>query len=166
MVSIMDTTNSSCVVITVGHTDGVDNACCTNSSCVVITVDHTDDVNNVCNRVGKKVWKGEEEVEGDALEHARFWELEQDAEQIVDVQGRFKGAIDFWRAVLKALSLIIEYIEEVYKLPLSLPPIFSARNHKSVYSLLFVTEAIAELLHNCCIQVVMCKSHTYAAHFQ
>jgi len=31
----------------------------------------------------------------------RYWELEQDSEQITDVQGRLKAHINFWEKVLK-----------------------------------------------------------------
>jgi len=44
-------------------------------------------------------------------ENTRFWELEQNTEQIVDVQGRLKGAIEFWKTVLKASSPVIECIQ-------------------------------------------------------
>ena len=72
-----------------------------------------------------------EVTEGDMAGPTRFWELEQNSEQIVDVQGRLKGSIEFWRTVLNASNPVIECIEEGYKLPLlSLPPPFIAKNQK------------------------------------
>ena len=102
-----------------------------------------------------------EVTEGDMVGPTRFWELEQNSEQIVDVQGRLKGSIEFWRTVLNASNPVIECIEEGYKLPLlSLPPPFIAKNQKSATNNpSFVTEAVAELLRNRCIQTVTQKPH-------
>ena len=102
-----------------------------------------------------------EVTEGDMVGPTCFWELEQNSEQIVDVQGRLKSSTEFWRTVLNASSPVIECIEKGYKLPLLfLPPPFIAKNQKSANNTpSFVTEAVAELLRNHCIQTVTQKPH-------
>ena len=65
------------------------------------------------------------EVEG----IGRFWESEQGAAQIMDVQGRLRERLSFWVNVLKATSPVIECIRDGYKLPLlSIPAPFSGSN--------------------------------------
>jgi len=65
--------------------------------------------------------------------HSQFWEIEQGNDyQVVDVQGRPKEKLSFWKEILKALASILECLREGYKLPLlSIPPPFSAKNQKS-----------------------------------
>ena len=61
----------------------------------------------------------------------RYWELEQDSEQITDVQGWLKAHINFWEEVLKALKAIIQCFSEGYKLPLLFIPPEYARGNQS-----------------------------------
>ena len=58
----------------------------------------------------------------------KFWELDNDEPQVVDVQGRLKQDILFWKEVLRAPPPIVEYIENGYRLPLKFipPPHFQA----------------------------------------
>ena len=58
----------------------------------------------------------------ETTELRRYWEIEQSATQILDVQGRLKNQLSFWREVLQAPVPIIECIAEGYKLPLLSPP--------------------------------------------
>ena len=94
----------------------------------------------------------------------RYWELEQDSEQITDVQGWLKAHINFWEEVLKAPQAIIEWISEGYKLPLlSIPPEYARRNQRSaLLNVDFVSSAIANLLSNHCTHI----SLTLVVHYQ
>ena len=89
----------------------------------------------------------------------RFWEAEQGAAQIMDVQGRLRDKLSFWEHVLKAPGPIIECIKDGYKLPLlSIPAPFSGSNQKSALeSAEFVTSTLSELLVNRCIHKVSDK---------
>ena len=91
----------------------------------------------------------------------RFWESEQGAAQIMDVQGRLRDRLNYWEIVLKATSPVIDCIRDGYKLPLlSIPAPFSGSNQKSALdSAEFVTSAIKELLANQCICKVTNKPH-------
>jgi len=107
-------------------------ACCT--QCVA-AVDYINGAEWACNADHNSGSNFITEVAGhNETEKTHFWELEQNTEQIVDVQDRLKGAIEFWKTMLKVSSLVIECMEEGYKLPLlSLPPIFSAKNQKLAF---------------------------------
>ena len=59
----------------------------------------------------------------ETTELQRYWELEQSEIQILDVQGRLKNQLSFWKEVLQAPVPIIECISEGYKLPLLSPPL-------------------------------------------
>ena len=53
-------------------------------------------------------------------------------DQILDVQGRLKSNIAFWRETLRAPVYVLDWIESEYKLPLHhLPDTFSMGNHNS-----------------------------------
>lgn len=86
----------------------------------------------------------------------RYWELEQDAHQVSDVQGRLLANINFWEQVLEVLQYIVDYIKEGYKLPLlSLPKPFKGHNHMSAFHhKKFVSQAISNLIHNRCVAKV------------
>lgn len=58
--------------------------------------------------------------------------------------------IGFWSEVLQAPSLVIEWIQEGYKLPLVrfLPPFFQANHKSALEHAEFVTEAVGELLNH------------------
>ena len=51
----------------------------------------------------------------ETTEIQRYWELEQSETQILDVQGRLKNQLSFWKEVLQAPVPIIECISEGYK---------------------------------------------------
>ena len=90
----------------------------------------------------------------DNVETAQFWELEsQGPMQIIDVQGRLKESLPFWRNVLHAPYHILECIKSGYRLPLKfLPPPHTQHNHHSVQShQSFVDEAIGSLKKNRCV---------------
>ena len=91
----------------------------------------------------------------------RFWEVEQGATQIQDVQGRLKMNLTFWKDVLKASQPVLEWISEGYKLPLlSAPPPHSQPNQRSAISEPdFVSAAVKELLESRCIHKVNERPH-------
>ena len=70
------------------------------------------------------------------------------------VRGRLREHVEFWREVIKAPAYIIDCIQDGYKLPLySEPPPHEQSNSVSAFKYNdFVTEAVAELLHNGCIK--------------
>ena len=72
---------------------------------------------------------------------------------VVDVQGRLRQNLNFWQHTLQAPNNVLECIQIGYKLPLQyLPDPFSQSNHKSsLVHKSFVTEAVAELLANRCV---------------
>jgi len=82
-------------------------------------------------------------------ELARSWEWEElgiTTHQIVDVQGRLRQCLPFWSKVLKAPPLVIDWIQNGYRLPLQYMPIpFEQGNHKSTMGRLeFVSESVRE----------------------
>ena len=82
-------------------------------------------------------------------ELARSWEWEElgiTTHQIVDVQGRLRQCLPFWSKVLKAPPLVIDWIQNGYRLPLQYMPIpFEQGNHKSAMGRLeFVSESVRE----------------------
>ena len=89
----------------------------------------------------------------------RFWDAEQGADQIMDVQGRLREKLSFWEHVLKAPSPIIECIKDGYKLPLlAIPAPFSGPNQKSALERAkFVTSTLSELQVDRCIHKVSDK---------
>ena len=102
-----------------------------------------------------------EPTESETTEFQRYWELEQNATQIHDVQGRLKSKLSFWKEVLQAPVPIIDTVSEGYELPLlSLPPTYESKNQSSAHQHAdFVSSAIAELLQNRCIQKISYKPH-------
>jgi len=68
----------------------------------------------------------------DKNQQDKFWEIEQGNDyQTVNVLGRLKEKLVFWKDTLKALTTILECVREGYKLPLLLlPPPFAAKNKK------------------------------------
>ena len=69
-----------------------------------------------------------------ALELGKCWEHEECSTpaQIVDVQGRLKRNLEFWREVLHAPSPVIDWIQNGYKLPLKyMPSPLNKCNHRS-----------------------------------
>ena len=63
------------------------------------------------------------------FEDSKFWELESGF-QILDVKGRLKQSLSFWKNILGAPPPVIDCIENTYRLPLKfLPPPLSQNNH-------------------------------------
>ena len=93
-------------------------------------------------------------------EDSKFWELESGF-QILDVQGRLKQSLSFWRDILDAPPPVVDCIENGYHLPLKfLPPPFSQNNHKSaIDNSIFVNEAVNELVVNRCACAVSDKPY-------
>jgi len=74
----------------------------------------------------------------------------------VDVQGRLKQNILFWSKVLMTPALVIDWIQNGYRLPLQFMPTPSEQgNHKSTLD--FVTESVQELLNNRSVREVTTK---------
>ena len=48
----------------------------------------------------------------------RVWEVGQEEDQVVDVQGRLCKCIAFWKHELRASPPVVECIRKGYKLPL------------------------------------------------
>ena len=87
-------------------------------------------------------------TENDTSHSNQFWEIEQSTDhQIVDVQGRLKKKLSFWKDILKAPMPILDCLSEGYKLPLLSPtPPFTAKNRKSALeNAEFVSSAINEI---------------------
>ena len=84
------------------------------------------------------------------------WEVEEKVDGQVDtgVKGRLKECIKFWKEAIEAPAYIIDCIQYGYKLPLiSEPPRYQQSNSVSAFRHKdFVTEAVAELLHHCCVK--------------
>ena len=94
----------------------------------------------------------------ETTELQRYWELEQSETQILDVQGRLKNQLSFWKEVLQAPVPIIEHISEGYKQPLlSPPPTYSGSS--AHHNADFVSSAIVELLQNRCVRKISYRSH-------
>jgi len=78
----------------------------------------------------------------------------------VDVQGRLKEKIEYWREVFHAPAPIIDCIENGYCLPLKfIPPPRCQTNHQSAnLHKKIVDDAVTELLNNRCIakQLYLC----------
>ena len=93
----------------------------------------------------------------------RCWEAQEGtpSNQILDVQGRLKSNIAFWRETLGAPACVLDWIESGYKLPLRyLPDAFSMGNHNSALTHhKFVSNSITELLANRCIVKVTQKPY-------
>jgi len=77
-------------------------------------------------------------------EELSSWELEG-GDQILDVRGRLKANIDFWRDTLKPAPWILDCISNSYKLPLKfIPGPFIGKNQDSaVKNSDFVAEALS-----------------------
>ena len=93
----------------------------------------------------------------------KCWEAQEGTpgNQILDVQGRLKSNINFWRETLGAPAYVLDWIESGYKLPLRhLPEAYSMGNHNSAITHhRFVSNSITELLANRCIVKVTRKPH-------
>ena len=93
----------------------------------------------------------------------RCWEAQEGtpSNQILDVQGRLKSNIAFWRETLGAPAYVLDWIESGYKLPLRyLPDAFSMGYHNSALTHhKFVSNSITELLANRCIVKVTQKPY-------
>ena len=96
---------------------------------------------------------------------SKYWELEsKDTHQVLDVQGRLKQNLVFWKETLRAPPPILDCIEYGYRLPLKfLPPPHEQSNHRSAMEhCVFVNEAVNKLVANrCAIEVN--KNHIYVA---
>ena len=82
---------------------------------------------------------------------------EQDTpQQVLDVQGRLKQCLPFWREVLQAPPPVLEWVEYGYRLPLKHdPPPYCRQNHSSTeVHKTFVEEAVHDLLENRCVRRV------------
>ena len=93
----------------------------------------------------------------------KYWEIQEEGlgSQIVDVQGRVRENLSFWREVLKAPDHVLDWIQCGYKLSLLyLPDNFYKGNHSltQVHEK-FVTETITQLLANRCIKKVDQRPH-------
>ena len=90
------------------------------------------------------------------IPEGQCWEIQEGELQIVDVQGRLKQSLVFWQETLQAPSMVLEWIQIGYKLPLQyLPDPYSQSNHTSALSHhSFVTEAVSQLLMNRCVRKV------------
>ena len=92
----------------------------------------------------------------------QFWEVEgQGPGQIMDVQGRLKQSLSYWRDVLEEPPYILDCIENGYRLPLKfIPPSHIQHNHQSSQTHhSFVDEAISSLSANRCIAKVDAQPH-------
>jgi len=121
-----------------------------------------------CNVRGpcEEVWElsghpDNERVTNGGLPESQCWEIQQDEAQKVDVQGRLKQNLKFWREILQASSTVLEWIQVGYKLSLQyLPEPHSQSNHTSALSHdSFVTDAVAQLLANRCVKKVSEKPY-------
>ena len=103
-------------------------------------------------------WEGECEGNHD-LALSRFWEIGHG--QVTDVQGRLQACLRFWEHRLQPAPWIISCIREGYKLPLcSLPKPYIRPNQASaITNREFVTQAISELVQNCCVVKVPRQPH-------
>ena len=90
------------------------------------------------------------------IPEGQCWEIQEGELQIADVQGRLKQSLVFWQETLQAPSMVLEWIQIGYKLPLQyLPDPYSQSNHTSALSHhSFVTEAVSQLLINRCVRKV------------
>ena len=83
------------------------------------------------------------------------WEVEEKVDKQLDtgVKGRLREHIMFWKEAVEAPANIIDCIQYGYKLPLTTePPRHQQSNSASAFRHKdFVTEAIAELIHNNCV---------------
>ena len=88
---------------------------------------------------------------------SKYWELESiDTHQVLDVQGRLKQNLVFWKETLQAPPPILDCIEYGYRLPLRfLPPTHEQSNHRAAMQhCVFVNEAVNKLVANrCAIEV-------------
>ena len=93
----------------------------------------------------------------------RFWETDEYSVQTLDVQGRLKKNLSFWKDVLHAPPPVLDCIEHGYRLPLKfLPPPYSQGNHKSAIShRVFVEDAVLTIIVWC----KLVKSHIFVAHY-
>ena len=111
-------------------------------------------VSRPTNELGNQSFQTDQEV-------LRFWETDKYSVQTLDVQGRLKKNLSFWKDVLHAPPPVLDCIEHGYRLPLKfLPPPYSQGNHKSVIShRVFVEDAVLNLLNNRCVAQVSEKPH-------
>ena len=88
----------------------------------------------------------------------KCWEAQEGtpSNQILDVQGRLKSNIAFWRETLGAPAYTLDWIESGYKLPLChLPDAFSMGNHNSALThLRFYNRIVGQQVH--------CQGHSEA----
>ena len=114
------------------------------------------------------IWSNDNErVTHKDVPEGQCWEIQEGEPQIVNVQGRLKQSLVFWQETLQAPSMVLEWIQIGYKLPLQyLPDPYSQSNHTSALSHhSFVTEAISQLLTNRCVRKVDEKPY-FVARYQ
>ena len=89
------------------------------------------------------------------------WEVCQEEEQVLRVQGRLTKCIAFWEHELKAPSPVLECIRVGHKLPLlSVSGVYYNCNANSALEENeFVKTALEELVQNCCICKVDRRLH-------
>ena len=93
---------------------------------------------------------------------SKYWELESvETQQIVNVQGRLKQKLVFWKEVLHAPPPILDCIEFGYRLPLRflLPPNVQSNHGSALEHCEFVNEAVSNLVTNHCAIKVSEKPH-------
>jgi len=94
--------------------------------------------------------------ERDELEGDRSWEIEDQkdtSQQVVDIQGRLQKCLSFWTEVLHAPALVLDWIQNGYKLYAPIP--FEQNNHNSAFNhTRFVSDSVQELQANRCVREV------------
>lgn len=76
------------------------------------------------------------------------------------VKGRLREHVDFWKEIIKGPAYIIDCIQNGYKLPLFFePPDYRLSNSALALYKEFVTQAVAELLHNGCVKKLESAPH-------
>ena len=103
-------------------------------------------------------WESECEGNHD-LALSRFWEIEHGL--VTDIQDRLQACLSFWEHRLQPAPWIISCIREGYKLPLCslLKPYIWPNQASALTNREFVTQAISELVQNCCVVKVPRQPH-------
>ncbi|VDI04514.1 Hypothetical predicted protein [Mytilus galloprovincialis] len=87
------------------------------------------------------------------------YEYEQSV-TVQSVKGRLKKHLDYWKKI-EANSYVLDIIENGYAIPFITTPdsVFSKNNKSAIDNAEFVSQAIAELLVNDCIEEVKTRPH-------
>ena len=88
-----------------------------------------------------------------------LYEYEQSV-TVQSVKGRLKKHLDYWKKI-EANSYVLDIIENGYAIPFITTPdsVFSKNNKSAIDNAEFVSQAIAELLVNDCIEEVKTRPH-------